>query len=132
MVKCFQTKTNTDRRKLLCIIILQSLYMYHFESGGVEKMNSKEIKIKLKNIKPILEKKYKVKSIGVFGSFARNEANENSDIDILVEFYDDIGWEFIDLKRFLEKKLDRKVDLVTKGALKPKLEEDILKEVIYQ
>ena len=95
-------------------------------------MNSKELKLKLKELKPILEKKYKVKSIGIFGSFARNEANENSDIDILVEFYDDIGWEFIDLKRFLEEKLDRKVDVVTKGALKPELEKDILKEVIYK
>jgi len=106
--------------------------LYLFESEGVKKMNSKELKLKLKELKPILEKKYKVKSIGIFGSFARNEANENSDIDILVEFYDDIGWEFIDLKRFLEEKLDRKVDVVTKGALKPELEKDILNEVIYQ
>ena len=73
-----------------------------------------------------------MKSIGVFGSFAINEANENSDIDILVEFNDDIGWEFIDFKKFLEKKLDRKVDVVTKGALKSELEKDILKEVIYK
>ncbi len=93
---------------------------------------NKNIKKKLKNLKPILEKKYKVKNIGIFGSFARNEANENSDIDILVEFYENIGWEFIDLKEFLEKKLDRKVDLVTKEALKPELKEDILKDVIYQ
>ena len=46
-----------------------------------------------------------MKSIGVFGSFAINEANENSDIDILVEFNDDIGWEFIDFKKFLEKNI---------------------------
>ena len=95
-------------------------------------MDNKNLKKKLKSLKPILEKNYKVKSIGVFGSFARNEANENSDIDILVEFYEDIGWEFIDLKQFLEKKLDREVDLVTKEALKPELKEDILRDVVYQ
>ena len=93
---------------------------------------NKDIKKKLKNLKPILEKKYKVKSIGLFGSFARDEVKENSDIDILVEFYGGIGWEFIDLKQFLEEMLDREVDLVTKEALKPELKEDILKDVIYQ
>lgn len=87
---------------------------------------------KLKELKPILKDKYKVKKIGIFGSFARKEETENSDIDILVEFSEDIGWEFIDLKNFLEKKLDRKVDLVTLEAIKPELKENILKEVVYQ
>ena len=76
-------------------------------------MDNKDLKKKLKDLKPILEKNYKVKSIGLFGSFARNEANENSDVDILVQFSEDIGWEFIDLKRFLEESLERDVDLVT-------------------
>jgi len=95
-------------------------------------MDNKDLKKKLRKLKPILEKNYKVKSIGLFGSFARNEANEDSDIDILVEFSENIGWEFIDLKKFLEENLDREVDLVTIEALKPELKEDILRDVIYQ
>jgi len=95
-------------------------------------MDNKDLKKKLRKLKPILEKDYKVKSVGLFGSFARNEANADSDIDILVEFSENIGWEFIDLKQFLEENLDRKVDLVTIEALKPELKEDILRDVIYQ
>ncbi|PTW01321.1 hypothetical protein C8C76_105101 [Halanaerobium saccharolyticum] len=95
-------------------------------------MDNKDLKKKLKDLKPILEKNYKVKSIGLFGSFARNEANENSDVDILVQFSEDIGWEFIDLKRFLEESLERDVDLVTVEALKSELKEEILRDVIYQ
>lgn len=95
-------------------------------------MDNKDLKKKLKDLKPILEKNYKVKSIGLFGSFARNEANENSDVDILVQFSEDIGWEFIDLKRFLEESLEREVDLVTVEALKSELKEEILRDLIYQ
>lgn len=95
-------------------------------------MDKKALKEKIKELKPVLEKKYKVKSIGLFGSFARDEANEDSDIDILVEFSGNIGWEFIDLKQFLEESLEREVDLVTIEALKPELKEDILKDVMYQ
>ncbi|PTX17785.1 nucleotidyltransferase family protein [Halanaerobium congolense] len=93
-------------------------------------MDNKDLKKKLRDLKPILEKNYKVKSIGLFGSFARNEANEDSDVDILVQFSEDIGWEFIDLKQFLEESLEREVDLVTVEALKSELKEEILRDVI--
>ena len=95
-------------------------------------MDNKELKKKLKKLKPILEKNYKVKTIGLFGSFAKNKANEDSDVDILVQFSEDIGWEFVDLKQFLEENLEREVDLVTVEALKPELKEEILRDVIYQ
>lgn len=95
-------------------------------------MDNKDLKKKLKKLKPILEKNYKVKTIGLFGSFAKNEANEDSDVDILVQFSEDIGWEFVDLKQFLEENLEREVDLVTVEALKPELKEEILRDVIYQ
>lgn len=91
----------------------------------------KTINQNLKKYKPELEEKYKVKEIGIFGSFARGEQRAISDIDILVEFYEPIGWEFIDLKEFLESILGIKVDLVTVEALKPQMKETILKEVIY-
>jgi len=95
-------------------------------------MKNTNLQAKLKKLKPILRDKFNVKSIAIFGSFARNEATENSDIDILVEFSEDIGWEFVDLKIFLEEQLNREVDLVTFEALKPELKDDILRDVIYQ
>ena len=74
-----------------------------------------------------------VKTIGLFGSFARGEANPESDIDILVEFdsgkrtYDN----FIDTCFLLEELLGRKVELVTKEALSPYVKPYVLKEVEY-
>ena len=90
-----------------------------------------EMEETLRRLKPTLRDKFKVKEIGVFGSYARGEEAEESDVDVLVEFYEPIGWEFIDLKDFLEEILGREVDLVTKGALKPRLRDRILEEVIY-
>lgn len=80
-----------------------------------------------------IKQKYHVKKIGIFGSFARHEEKETSDIDILVEF--DPGFKtfdnYMDLKYFIESIFGRRVDLVTVAALKPQLKEDILREVIY-
>ncbi|MFD2705392.1 nucleotidyltransferase family protein [Salibacterium lacus] len=87
---------------------------------------------RLKRIKPVLQEKYHVSKIGYFGSFAREEQTEESDIDILVEFSKPIGLEFVSLKEYLEQELDRNVDLVTVKALKPQLKESILREVIYK
>ena len=86
----------------------------------------------LRKNKSFLQEKFYVKKIGIFGSYIHGEETVKSDVDILVEFYKPIGWEFIDLKEFLEEILQMKVDLVTVGALKPQLKEKILKEVIYQ
>lgn len=94
-------------------------------------MARKEIEEKLKGLKPVLQEKFNVEKIGIFGSYARGEEAEGSDIDILVEFSKPIGWEFIDLKEYLEIILGREVDLVTTGALKPQIKEQILKEVVY-
>ncbi len=91
----------------------------------------KEIEETLKRYKPLLREKFKVKEMGIFGSYIRGEESEESDVDILVEFYDPIGWEFIDLKEFLEEILGKEVDLVTVRALKPQLKDRILKEVVY-
>jgi len=89
-----------------------------------------EIRETLKRFKPILKEKFKVKEIGIFGSWVRGEESEESDVDILVESYKPIGWEFIDFKEFLEEILGRKMDLVTVRALKPQLKDKILKEVV--
>jgi len=91
----------------------------------------KEIEEILKKNKPFLKKKFHVKEIGIFGSYARGEESKNSDIDILVKFSNSVGWEFIDLKEYLEEILNLEVDLVTIKALKPQLKDNILQEVVY-
>lgn len=79
-----------------------------------------------------LREKYKVKRIGIFGSYVRKEANKKSDLDILVEFEKPIDFfEFLELEEHLSKSLKVKVDLVMKKVLKPAIGKRILKEVIY-
>lgn len=90
-----------------------------------------EILSKLKELKPALYKDYAVREIGLFGSFSDNTFTESSDIDILVELERPIGWKFFSLEIYLEKIFDRKVDLVTKNALKDQIKENILKQVNY-
>ncbi len=86
---------------------------------------------KLKEIKPILYKEYAVKEIGLFGSFSDNSFGEDSDIDILVEFEKPIGWKYFSLEIYLEEIFGRKIDLVSKNALKEQIRETILNQVNY-
>ena len=73
-----------------------------------------------------------VKSLAIFGSVARDEATEQSDIDILVEFDRPVGlFHMARLRRHLEELLGCKVDLATRGALRKEMKEQILKEAIY-
>lgn len=79
-----------------------------------------------------LRNAYRVSRLGIFGSFARGEANESSDVDILVEFSDNVDlFHFIRLQYHLSEILGRKVDLVTPEALKPEIKDRILQEVLY-
>ena len=92
----------------------------------------KEINEVLRKHKEELYKKYKVKEIGIFGSFIRGEQRKRSDIDILVEFEEvpDL-LKFIEIERYLTRILKKKVDLVRKKALRPELRDIILEEVVY-
>ena len=78
-------------------------------------------------------KKYGVKKIGVFGSVARATQTRDSDIDILVEFQKDkkVFDNYMELKFFLEKLFNRKVDLVIEDALKSRIRDSVLKEASY-
>ena len=92
----------------------------------------KDIKDTLAQHKEELRKKYKVKYIGIFGSYARGKQRKKSDIDILVEFEEPIGlFKFMELEEYLKNLLGIKVDLVTREALKPHIGERILEEVSY-
>ena len=93
-----------------------------------------EIKAQLEELKPVLRERFQVETIGVFGSYSREEQKNKSDIDILVTFLEpnDIDLiDFITLKQFLNRKLKVKVDLVKKSALKPMIKDKILEETIY-
>jgi len=91
-----------------------------------------EIKHILSQNKEQLLRDYKVKEIGIFGSFVRNEQKKSSDLDILVEFEEPIGlFKFMDLEEYLKSLLDVKIDLVSKKALKPYIGKYILEEVVY-
>lgn len=90
-----------------------------------------DILLKLKELKPTLSKDYAVKEIGLFGSFSDETFSEESDIDILVELERPIGWKFFSLELYLEKIFNRKIDLITKSALKDQIKDQILKQVNY-
>jgi len=91
-----------------------------------------EIKKILEEHKEELQDRYKIKKMGIFGSYIRNEQKAESDVDILVEFEEvpDLI-EFVDLKNYLSELLNVKVDLVMKSVLKPNIGKRILKEVVY-
>lgn len=80
---------------------------------------------------PEITAKYPIKSLAIFGSLSRKEDDENSDVDILVEFNRSVGMEFIHLCYELEEILNRKVDLVTRNAIKEKYFREIERDLIY-
>jgi len=91
-----------------------------------------ETKRKLAELKPVLREKFKVESIGLFGSYVRGEQKGESDLDVLVEFSEPIGlFKFIELEEFLSDELGAKVDLVMKKTLKKRIKERIINEAIY-
>lgn len=90
-----------------------------------------EIETKLKQIKPLLADKFHVTSIGYFGSYATGMQTDSSDLDVLVEFSQPVGWEFFTLERFLEQSFGLPVDLVTPNALQERIKESILNQVRY-
>ena len=94
-------------------------------------MNKEEILKLLRAHKGDLQKKFPISALALFGSYARGEATEESDIDLLVEFNGPIGIEFIDLLIDIENILRKKVDLVSRRALKPHYRPYIEKDMIY-
>ncbi len=91
-----------------------------------------KIKHVLRQHKQALKKQFKVKALGVFGSYVRGEQKSNSDVDILVEFSKTPGlFDFMKVENNLSNMLKKRVDLVMKGALKPAIGKNIMREVIY-
>ena len=88
----------------------------------------------LSNNKELFYKQYSIIKIGIFGSFARNEQTENSDIDIIMEMQrgtDDIFEKRMALKELISKHFSKPVDVCHERAIKPLFREMILKDAIY-
>ncbi len=97
-----------------------------------ERKKLEKIEKLVKENKVLLTKQFKVKEIGIFGSVVRGEDKETSDVDILVEFVEPIGlFKFLELEEYLSDLIGRKVDLVSKKALKPRIGKHILREVAF-
>jgi predicted nucleotidyltransferase len=79
-----------------------------------------------------LKEKFKVKEVGLFGSYVREEQKEKSDVDVLVEFDEPVSllW-LVKVENYLSEILDKKVDLIPKRDVRPELKEQILKEAVY-
>jgi len=105
--------------------------MYPTESCSQAVLDRKYITGILRDKKEFFQNAFGVKNIGLFGSWVRDEARKNSDIDILVQFNTSYEDQYMDLKFFLESLFHREVDLVLKTALKSIYKQTILKEVWY-
>jgi uncharacterized protein len=86
----------------------------------------------IKGEKKFLSDKYSISQIGIFGSYSRGEQKHRSDIDILVEFakYPDL-FTYVEIIDYLKSRLKRKVDLITKDALRVEIKNKVLSEVLY-
>ncbi len=92
------------------------------QKGILEQLNQKAEELK---------QKFSVRSIGLFGSLALNQADKESDVDILVDFVEPTFDHYMDLKFYLERLFGRPVDLVTADTVKPRLKPVIERQVIY-
>ena len=94
--------------------------------------NKVQILKQLEQLKEEVQKRYKVKKIGLFGSIIRDKQKKTSDIDILVDFEDGADlFDFVGLAIFLEEKLHERVDVVPRRALREEIKAVVLKEVAY-
>ena len=90
-----------------------------------------EIIEELELLKPILKKRFKVDTIDIFGSYARGEQTDSSDVDILVTYLEMVSFFTIyDLEKFLQRKLGVKVDVVSKKFLNPNIKDKVLQEAV--
>lgn len=95
-------------------------------------MKNKEVVQITETKKETLEKEFGVKSLQLFGSVARDEATPTSDVDFLVEFNRPTGYfGLFALQDYLEELLGCPVDLGTMNSLRPKIKEQVLKDLVY-
>ena len=90
-----------------------------------------EVKGQLQALKPTLKKRFKVETIDIFGSYDRGDQTEKSDIDILVTYSEMVDLLLVaGLRRYLRRKLHRKVDVISKEFLNKYIKEQVLEEAV--
>jgi predicted nucleotidyltransferase len=88
-------------------------------------------KKRLREILPVLRKEFRVKSLGLFGSYVRGEPKTGSDLDVLVEFEEPVSLlKLVSLENYLSDLLGVKVDLIPKADIRPELRDRILSEEV--
>ncbi len=90
-----------------------------------------EIKENIDKLKPYIKKEYMADIVGIFGSYARGEQTENSDVDILVKFGEGIGLHSFGLELYLKDILNIDVHVVSVGGLRPGLKDSIFNDIRY-
>lgn len=97
----------------------------------MEPLTLDKVRAALRDVFPVIQEKYHVASLAVFGSYVRHAARQSSDVDVLVTFSDPPGLlRFIELESFLSARLGVRVDLVMHEALKPRIRQRVLAEAI--
>jgi predicted nucleotidyltransferase len=94
--------------------------------------DSEKIQADLADYKTKLQKEYPISALGVFGSYARNEQNPESDLDVLVEFEGPVTlFDLVRLENELTRGLGVDVDLITRDSLKPRIEAQVADDIVY-
>lgn len=101
----------------------------HDNPGSMK--TKEEIINSLRKIKSELQKRFKLKTIALFGSYARDEQNKDSDVDVLVEVDPSIGLEFVSLAQAIENAVGLPTDVVSSRAVKPRYQNAIKSDLIY-
>jgi len=104
-------------------------------AGEYYRMTKEKIIKLLQENRSFFDAMYGVKKTGVFGSYAKGQPDENSDIDVFVEFEHPIGFRFIEFSEYLEDLLGRKVDVVTPAGVQAiriaRIAKDIEESIVY-
>jgi predicted nucleotidyltransferase len=85
----------------------------------------------LRQHKPELQRKYPISKLGVFGSYARGEATEESDIDIAVEITGQMGLSFVQMADEIESFFGKKTDVVPLRSIKPQYIDSVKNDIVY-
>ncbi len=126
-------KSSGIRHKVHFLVVpIFTKHMPDYQNGDNVPSLSEVMDI-LRSALPTLSSKYKVHQVGIVGSYARNEQKAGSDIDLMIDLYEPIGWDVVELKEYLENLLHIPVDLVLKGGVinRPRLYAAMTEDVIY-
>ena len=90
-----------------------------------------EVRLEIQALKPVLKKRFKVETVDIFGSYSRGEQTKNSDLDLLVTYSESVDLLLVSsLRRYLRRKLNMRVDVVSKEFLNKRIKDQVLEEAV--